>query len=1699
LLSISPAALQDARQLSTFATLLANAAGHIDRAASRDLGGAAQRDRLRAETLARLSSIAQHCNQRDRATGFFSQLNAAARVGFCNAFSKFPSDAQCRTACAGMAGSLRRLDGMSAQHVSLLANAFAKWPQERECRQACGRLAQWVTSRSDANLARLTSQELALLVNAFSRHPDLAHCRAAGARMARQVADSALDLDKFTPQHLSNLANGFSRWPDDASCRVACERLAEHVTMPAVNLRQFNSQCLSNLANAFAKWPDDARCRRAGARLAQQVTGRLVAAPAEFTGQNMANLANAFSKWSDDAHCQLACTRLAQQVANQTIALDTFNSQDLSNLANAFAARPDDAICRAACATIARQIRNRPAEDLAQFTPQGLATLAIVFGKQADNGDCRAAGTRIAQLMTDPAVDPAKFELQAVANLANAFAKWPDDAHCPAACLRLAQQVANMDSVRFDAQSLSHLANAFSKWPGETKCRTACARLAQGVTDPAVDLGTFAPQSLATLANAFSKWPDNPHCRAAQARVAQQLINPLADFHEFTPQNLSNLANAFVKWPDDERSRLACVRLAQRVADPAVDLATFTPQAVSNLANAFVKWPDDEHCHAACVRLGQWATGPQVELGKFSPQELSNLANGLAKWPEDEQCRAACARLAEWVAGPHVNLDTFRPLDLANLTNTFAKWPGNAHCLAACARLARQVANPAKNLQAFKAQELTNLANAFSRCLSPEAEDEDPALLQGLSRIARHVAAQPDMVAGFGALDIGQMLKALRRDELEDGLNRLAPPCLARLSSLRAADNLKTVNLETVGTLCIGLRPLLRNRRLGQHKQACAQLLHQLQPIVERKLGLFLQQSQHEEACSTRCPALSCYQILATYRTLVQADVKVGAPAAANLDEWTKALYARSASLIESDLSDYSWNTIAQLEAEEPSEILDRFVENHLERITAKHPPSSFNLEAAFDSMDHPPQLPQGQDGLMRVPQVNLRGRRVGDQMPEQYSVLARLTQGQVPLALAQLPGQMSKLLLGRIIHVDNVPYRLDLFGGSKMKIEGIGLDRIFSESDKPSARNYGQLFAAPLADSAPHSDLARLMTQMFPYQESFYYFQRMMMSSPPGMSTRPDGHVLEGNFRIGMLPDRDAGVHPFHIRDPQGQAIALQPHDGCSFIKQSLAQKMAWYERAQDASPYGKPQSANLPAHALQHYGQNDAVAEETITRMARTLDGKAPEKEELYRALTAGLIRGDIAVAVPSADGKVHLPRQKSAEFDAHRHANLLIGKSPYDKPNLRPLEQERVATQDDATARFLSACTAFQYSFVAQQQGESKDEGKAPLMGAKGILVVLPDTLWPETFSGQDLVMSAEDMKLHSRWTDAKHRSNEDSLFEARGILATTNIFPPGSTIAMPLAEQKKLDGDFDGDPLLILANRPALFALVRDVEQQREDAASLKPPKSFTPALDDNGQYRFGRANQIMATRGQVLEDFVGLQMAFLALQDDRRSEIAQRIAARVYEGQDALLGKEAPAYVENDMAQTARNLLSMGIKIGTDAYKSDTGIETYRQVALSIKRLFSQQKVATAVPYGKGLARKLAAGRFDPEESLASLASNPTLAAQVMRGAIARLHANDMLPKAQISAPNEAHVAAPEPEPETKPQTAPQRARAAAAPHGKPPAWGGNSAQHLRARLRADARSDHPPSQAETSGRPAIAGPRPQLQASSPQVRTRKRA
>ncbi|APD13372.1 hypothetical protein RO07_15390 [Pandoraea pulmonicola] len=1568
--------------------------------------------------------LAQHLGKVSNA--LLGKFNTQDVANTLNALSKWSEEADARHAALRLAQHLVKMSNallgkFKAQEVANTLNALSKWPEEADARDAVLRLARHLDKVGNALLGKFKAQEVANTLNALSKWPEEADARDATLRLAQHLGkvSNAL-LGKFNAQEVANTLNALSKWSEEADARHAALRLAQHlVKMGNALLGKFNAQEVANTLNALSKWPEEVDARDAALHLARHLDKVGNALLGKFNAQEVANTLNALSKWPEEADARDTALRLAQHLGKVSNALlGKFNAQEVANTLNALSKWSEEADARHAALRLAQHLVKMGNALLGKFNAQDVANTLNGLSKWPEEADARDAALRLAQhLVKVSNALLGKFNVQDVANTLNALSKWSEEADARHAALRLAQHLGKMGNAllgEFNAQDVANTLNALSKWPEEADARDAALRLAQHLVKVSnALLGKFNTQAVANTLNALSKWSEEVDARHAALRLAQHLVK-MGDalLGKFKAQEVANTLNALSGWPDDADAQGAALRLA-RYIDKVGNalLGEFNTQDVANTLNALSKWPDDTDARHAALRLAQHLVKMgDALLGKFNAQDVANTLNALSKWPEEADARDAALRLAQHLGKvSNALLGKFNTQDVANTLNALSKFRGvdaSEDAMWTCVEYLHSQSEP---WSLYSLGEIAQVANAVARLALQCADQDPPAILTELLRsLGEHVHAH-DMMCNAGTLEIATMFKAMAALQLHKTLATLAPSTLARLDSLLPT-GLPHDNLETLGNLCVGLLPLLRNNSLSRYRAEILCALMALHPHVARKAACFISAPQHgtpadppttpPESFDTRCPALTFYQILKTYNVVAslaqesQADKQRGLL----VRDWVNAMLAQTRETLQRDLSDMSWNLIAQIEAsDDVDDAMDRFMHLEHERITQACPPTRFDPALVRQDMRGEFREVAPTIGNTRHVLVDMMGRELPREPrgAEDYSLFARITH--LPLVEVKLPGTLSRFMLARTFRYNDKLWRFDMFGGSRLtKSRHQPVEAILAGA----SRGYDVLPAVPYADSAPESALMNLVRKLAPLKEDWARMQRALLE------TVPHTHVGEGTLTIGWFDDVSGGAHPFK---PQidGVPLALCPNDGCGFIKASVAQRIpavrermqAWEAApAQQRRDMSKVTPGTMAPQALQHFARDQAAldeARELMRARLRTIDAAQIPKLQLHDLLVRGPYESMRIRAVPSADDQFHLPTQLCAGLAANRTAPVLIGKPPYDKENLLPVTASAIATEasGDLTARFLAGHFAIQYSYTGFD--ETSDTGS--MLHGKGMLIVVPDEYWPRRYHALDMVCSRQDMKMHSSWTVERKRHEIPAQMLSTGSLRVKDILLPGQCGALPIDELRKRDMDTDGDDAFLYLDCPALAHAIDGAMQararQRGPTRSFKPPKTAQAAIDSNGIYRAGRVGEIIeALRGHRLMGRASSAAArYLAQPDEIREQIAKAFKARL---QTSRLPAEVSALLDReDWDLGTRDFLTMTIKSGADALKSDTGMAPFNQWMRSFERAEASCKAdprrVRTIPYTKATARALRNGSFDPEKTLDELHDNPTMAAGVM--------------------------------------------------------------------------------------------------------------
>ncbi|WP_032704450.1 XopAD/skwp family type III secretion system effector, partial [Pseudomonas savastanoi] len=1408
-----------------------------------------------------------------------ASLTQLAHVG--NKLSKHPNQQACMDAIAWIAGQLNQADGLSGldgRHSVLLLNAFAKNFNSGRCERAVARLARYLR-RNPQVRSSLNAQNIGLALNAFSKWPDNPDCQSTASLLADMLASNNSLRHAMDGQSVANALNALSKWPDIPRCAVAADELARRLANNHNLGHVLKPQEFGNTLNALSKWPDKPRCADAASALAR----RLEAEPGlcnALDPQCVANTLNALSKWPDTPDCKDAAYALASRLANDRELRNALNPQHMANALNALSKWPDTPRCADAASALAGRL-------------------------EAEPGLCNV-------------LKPQEF-----GNTLNALSKWPDTPICAAAVNALASRLANNRDLRndLDPQGVANALNALSKWHDTPVCAAAVNALASRLANDCNLRNALNPQELRNALNALGKWPDTPVCAAAASALASQLANNRDLRNALTAQELANMLNALSKWPDTPNCTAAVKALASRLASDRDLCNALNPQGVANVLNALSKWPDTPDCADAANALASRLANERSLRNAVNPQHMANALNALSKWPNRANCEKATDVLAGRLAEDNDLRQAMGEHHVAVSLNALSRCLGRPACHLAVLLLAERVGSAELPWQQFEMRGLAMVANAMSRLLHLDEEQFQILGRAKLLAMAGHLELHRERFESASARNIGILFKALSSAQLYRQMRPLARPALERVAVLAQDDGLRETNLEGLGSLCMGFLPLIRSPELtSRHRGHALRVFNTLQPIIERKIDLYLTggvppSSTDLEQYATRCPALTFFQVLKAYSMVsrqckprhIEGSRQEIRQRREELGKWVDRTLERTREAIEEDLGEMSWNLIAQIEAGDiVFDALDLRLAKEAAKITQAHPPSQFDLDAGRLSMRSAPGEPVAPapgNGSTTHIVVDLRGKEVSTNATETnkpYSLFTRLTG--LPLVEVQLPGSISTFMLARTLTYQDEPWRFDMFGGSRATRGHMSrpAQLLSGTSGAPSL-----LPAMRYTDTAPGSSLMQLIAKLAPQREDWSRMQRSLLEMVP------TDHVIEGTLRLGFFEDVSGPTHPFKPTAPDGHALALCPNDGCGFLKLEVALRIpafreyfsAWQAvQAGEASQKQRDLIAKdkgptrLAPQALQHFPRDEAALQEAHEAMQRRLQALPSELSQLtlYELATSGGYQGQRVRAVPAADDKVHLPSERSQAFDAAGGA-LLIGKPPYDKENLLPVPEERVATvaQSDATAEFLSQSFGIQYSYTGFDDGSGSD---AEMLHSKGMLIVVPSKNWPANFADMDLACSKEDLKTLSRWTTGRDRSAVPQNMLSTGSLRLKDIVEPGRMGALPIPELRKRNMDTDGDDAFVYAGYPKLAALISremaDREVRRGQPRSFKPPKTATPAIDpDNGHYQAGRLSEIMSLQrgGQIMGAASTLAARFMAQPDHLREAMARNMMFGTYDG------------------------------------------------------------------------------------------------------------------------------------------------------------------------------------------------------------------
>ncbi|MEF9387442.1 XopAD/skwp family type III secretion system effector [Ralstonia solanacearum species complex bacterium KE056] len=1489
--------------------------------------------------------------------GMLREMSAQHVASTFNALSKWPDSVACGKVVERLAERVakesRLRQALSAQQVANALNAMSKWPKAAACRTGALHLARRVAD-DDRILSTLNPQGVAIALNALCKWPDADACGKAVERLAERLIRERGLRQAMSAQNVANALNALSKWPNNKACRQAAVLLAERVANESRLREAMNAQQVANTVGALGKWSDEAFCKAAVERLAVRLAADAGLRRALST-QQFVNTLSGLSKWPKSVDCGAAVRCLAVKLVEDAAVRQALDAQGIANTLSALGKWSEASDCRIAAGHLAARLASDSGLRQA-LDAQGVASALNGLSKWPEADDCRTVAKHLAGRLTEDAALRQALDAQGVSSALNALSKWSTVEDCRVAAEHLAERLATEADLRqaLDAQGVANTLNALSKWPDTAVCKAVAELLAARLANEADLRRALSAQGMANALNALSKWPNVANCRLAAELLAGQLLRDAALWQAMNAQEFANTLSALSKWPDTDDCRLVAERMAAHLDKQADLRQALDAQGIANALNALSKWSDTAVCRAAAEHL---ATRLAEEADLRQAMDVLGIVGALgalSRWPDADTCRLATEGLAARLAREPALLQAMSAPQFASTLNALSKWPHSEACQQTALHLVDALGSGGRPFGAFDMGALAKLANGTARFAvglagaavpDDEDNDDDGQADAALSRmhaclreLAAHLNVRPEGLDAAETRDLAMIFKALATAGLKDGLKLLAHQGLQRLHALHEQTCLRPDSLETLGSLAAGLLPLVRSPELKAFRADTLRLLERIQTDVARKVrhytdahaasaALAKARSPEGEAFGARRPGLTFFLLLKTYAVVAaqwkqrnvtddRAQVEQRREA---LQAWIGNTLEQVRGAIEGDLDEMSWNLIAQIEAgDHVLDALDLKLHRDMDRITTVHPPTPMDVAAVrreLRDLSAVRNLMGSKAGAALLQVVDMRGNliRSGPDALENYSFFTRLTGGKLPLIEVELPGKVSAFMLTRTLQRDGDLLRMDLFGGSHLTPPNPRVFELLSGAQGP-ARRYGRIPAIRLADTVPHAPLMKdVIRKLNPQREDWYRMQRALLE------VVPRDHVVEGPVRLALQADRPQGAEPaFALRLPTGEPIHLVSHDGCGFIRESLARRIPAMGAAMDEWARSRrqagwappaPSMTSLPPQATHHYPRNTAAIEEARTHLRRVLQedptlwqADAPEgtrrlgTTRLYELLVGAGITGVQGIAVPSADSKLYLPGGKGDPFD-RAGGPVLLGKPPYDKPNLIPVPAEHVGTpgQGDATARFLDTTFALQYSYTAWDESRTRTaRDDAPMLHGKGVAIVVPDALWPKDNDAQ-WVWSTEDMKVHSSWTRRRERDRLPARMDTVGSLRLKDIFPPGTLIAVPIDELGKRDADCDGDKVFVYAGAPKMAEAISGFFAARERRIgrmpSFKPLKTASAAVDEAGHYHAGRAAEVLsAVRGQELVRRMStFQFHFWGQPQALRERIAEQAIFGTFEG------------------------------------------------------------------------------------------------------------------------------------------------------------------------------------------------------------------
>lgn len=497
-----------------------------------------------------------------------------------------------------------------------------------------------------------------------------------------------------------------------------------------------------------------------------------------------------------------------------------------------------------------------------------------------------------------------------------------------------------------------------------------------------------------------------------------------------------------------------------------------------------------------------------------------------------------------------------------------------------------------------------------------------------------------------------------------------------------------------------------------------------------------------------------------------------------------------------------------------------------------------------------------------------------------------------------------------------------------------------------------------------------RQFMSLFRFEEQCYYAQRaLLVGGAAGITGQIHALALPVNASAPLAErSRNAAGHEEEVR--------LTVHDGWGYIKQCLAEKLSESNptlskvgtldvgtQAADDSVMKTRVNLAAPRSSYQMFqwfraqGRAQIEAEnEAVSELARAFakpSNRPPEPSEwhkwvsepwarnllshapmhyaahplvrrvlrraLVQAFDVRMLTGDPplsgGVAMPVVPGPVVMPVCDRLNDFSTGEGGLALFRFPADTMNwVTTLQVDRTS----ALANFLGTMEAVQYTLLANH---ADSNSSSPELFAKGMLGVIPDALWPRAWKETSLVLCHEDIKANAAWWGPASAAIDKTCplprwLDVTGALTICQWYAAGNCVGVPFELQHRLAGDYDGDQVVMLAQAqlPATYAYIHTKSEER--TVNPKLEKTLKPMGE--AESRIGCIEKVH--RGaSLVGTWTNLSSHLLRLDDEQLSTIAAKVD--IEGGAAALLSR-----------------VSLGIKEGTDAFKTHVNIDESQQLA-----------------------------------------------------------------------------------------------------------------------------------------------------------------